>query len=386
VDGPTLTFALADLPDKFLALAQRCQSVICCRVTPLQKAKVVLLVKEKLGRVCLAVGDGANDVSMIQQAHVGVGIKGKEGTQAVRASDYALQEFRFLAPLICVHGRYSMLQMATLIQYSFYKNIVFIFPQFLFGIVSLFSAQIVYDQIIMTTFNIVWLSLPPLAMGIFERDVDKVTIMANPGLYSEFQHPGVFTARSMIQWLARAFGDGAAIFCIIAFGVIGHDQVFGNGQSGGFWLMATMASSCSITVILLKAGLEFNLWNVFTHLSIWLSLAGYYAFLALYMNAFIVDFNDDVYGVAVAMWSTPTFYLALALTAAVVLLPSMAYKYVMHWHFPRSWNILREQMRRRRRAVMPVELCGLDSVGLTSPHVHMDLSDSGGNLNRSAFM
>jgi P-type E1-E2 ATPase len=79
-------------------------------VTPLQKAKVVRLIKETSGEVCLSIGDGANDVGMIQEANVGVGIYGKEGNQAARASDFALHQFRHLKRLLCVHGRYSMIR------------------------------------------------------------------------------------------------------------------------------------------------------------------------------------------------------------------------------------------------------------------------------------
>lgn len=128
---------------KFLTLGTRCKTVICARVTPLQKALVVRLVRNALkGSITLAIGDGANDVSMIQEAHIGVGIMGKEGTQAVRAADYAFGEFRFLQRLLTVHGRFHYIRMANLILYSFYKNFVFISIQWLFGFVNNWSGQV----------------------------------------------------------------------------------------------------------------------------------------------------------------------------------------------------------------------------------------------------
>jgi len=75
---------------QFLRIISECKSVVCCRVTPKQKADVVKLVKDKLKKITLAIGDGANDVNMIQEAHVGVGIYGNEGMRAVQASDYAM--------------------------------------------------------------------------------------------------------------------------------------------------------------------------------------------------------------------------------------------------------------------------------------------------------
>ncbi|CAG8469567.1 2361_t:CDS:2 [Racocetra fulgida] len=106
IDGETLKYALDEsLKHLLLGIGKRCNSVICCRVSPLQKAKVVSLVKEGLNVMTLSIGDGANDVSMIQEANVGIGIAGEEGRQAVMAADYAFAQFRFLDKLLLVHGR-----------------------------------------------------------------------------------------------------------------------------------------------------------------------------------------------------------------------------------------------------------------------------------------
>ena len=105
----------------FLDVATKCNSVICCRVTPLQKALVVDLVKKHKKAVTLAIGDGANDVAMIQEAHVGVGIAGVEGRAAVMSSDYAIGQFRFLTRLVLVHGRWSYRRLAETIANFFYK-------------------------------------------------------------------------------------------------------------------------------------------------------------------------------------------------------------------------------------------------------------------------
>jgi len=98
--------------------------VLCCRSTPLQKASVVKLAKEKLNGKTLAIGDGANDVSMIQCADVGVGISGQEGMQAVMASDFALARFKFLRRLLLVHGHWCYDRLARTVLYFFHKNSV----------------------------------------------------------------------------------------------------------------------------------------------------------------------------------------------------------------------------------------------------------------------
>lgn len=127
VDGKTLTYILdqkTQLITKFLSLTKQCASVLCCRATPLQKAYMVSSVKEQLGMRTLAIGDGANDVSMIQRADIGIGISGKEGMQAVMASDFAISKFRFLERLLLVHGHWCYDRLARMILYFFYKNAV----------------------------------------------------------------------------------------------------------------------------------------------------------------------------------------------------------------------------------------------------------------------
>ncbi|XP_053539553.1 phospholipid-transporting ATPase VA isoform X2 [Ictalurus punctatus] len=123
IDGRTLAYALdKSLENKFLAVARNCRSVLCCRSTPLQKSMVVKLVRNKLKVMTLAIGDGANDVSMIQVADVGVGISGQEGMQAVMASDFALPRFQYLQKLLLVHGHWCYSRLANMILYFFYKN------------------------------------------------------------------------------------------------------------------------------------------------------------------------------------------------------------------------------------------------------------------------
>jgi phospholipid-transporting ATPase len=131
IDGKSLTYALEkDLEKNFLDLAVMCKAVICCRVSPLQKALVVKLVKRHLKAILLAIGDGANDVSMIQAAHIGVGISGMEGLQAARSADVSIGQFRYLRKLLLVHGAWSYQRVSKVVLYSFYKNITLYMTQF----------------------------------------------------------------------------------------------------------------------------------------------------------------------------------------------------------------------------------------------------------------
>ncbi|VDO03931.1 unnamed protein product [Rodentolepis nana] len=121
-------------------------SCICFRVSPWQKAEVVRLVRTFTNDITLAIGDGANDVGMIQAAHIGIGIYGVEGRQAACSSDYAIAQFRFLNKLLLVHGAWSFNRITKVILYSFYKNVCLYVIQFWFGMISGFSGQIIFDR------------------------------------------------------------------------------------------------------------------------------------------------------------------------------------------------------------------------------------------------
>uniref|UniRef100_A0A8C3LRP7 Phospholipid-transporting ATPase n=1 Tax=Chrysolophus pictus TaxID=9089 RepID=A0A8C3LRP7_CHRPC len=127
IDGRTLEHVLQDsLQNVFLELTEKCRAVVCCRATPLQKSVLVRLVRNKLKAMTLAVGDGANDVSMIQVADTGVGILGQEGMQAVMASDFAISQFRHLRKLLLVHGHWCYTRLTNMILYFFYKNVAYL--------------------------------------------------------------------------------------------------------------------------------------------------------------------------------------------------------------------------------------------------------------------
>jgi phospholipid-transporting ATPase len=172
VSGQALAFILGDdvLQAHFLTVAMHCNAVVACRVSPPQKASLVRMVRKNVpGKpVTLAIGDGANDVAMIQQAEVGVGISGREGLQAVNSSDFAIAQFRFLAPLLLVHGRWSYRRMAKVFLYSFFKNVVLTFTLFYYNIFTGWSGTSLYESLVYSGFNF-FLGLPIIAVGIFDR-------------------------------------------------------------------------------------------------------------------------------------------------------------------------------------------------------------------------
>jgi len=152
-------------------ICQQCDSVICARVTPRQKASIVDMVRRADPNVVtLSIGDGANDVPMIQTAHIGIGIHGLEGKQAVNNSDYAIGQFKFLKKLLLVHGRWNYRRTCKVCLYMFYKNIVYVFPQFLFGMFCMASGQPIYNDSIYQGYNTFYTATPIVIFGIMDRD------------------------------------------------------------------------------------------------------------------------------------------------------------------------------------------------------------------------
>ncbi|KAL5976713.1 Phospholipid-transporting ATPase 3 [Asimina triloba] len=201
IDGKCLMYALdPSLRVSLLNLSLRCNSVVCCRVSPLQKAQVTRLVKRGAQKITLSIGDGANDVSMIQAAHVGVGISGLEGMQAVMASDFAIAQFRFLTDLLLVHGRWSYLRICKVVTYFFYKNLTFTLTQFWFTFYTGFSGLRFYDDWFQSLYNVIFTALPVIVLGLFDKDVSASLSKQYPGLYMEGIRNTFFTWREhMIQ-------------------------------------------------------------------------------------------------------------------------------------------------------------------------------------------
>lgn len=116
----------------------------------------------------MSVGDGANDVSMILEADIGIGIKGKEGTQAVRNADYAISQFRFIQKLLLVHGHWGYRRVAKMICYYFYKNVVLVFTEIYFATHNGFSGQIFFADWLPMLYNAIFTSWPCLLAFNFE--------------------------------------------------------------------------------------------------------------------------------------------------------------------------------------------------------------------------
>ena len=160
----------------------------------------MLIRKRYPKKMTLAVGDGANDVAMILKAHVGVGIAGREGMQAARASDYAIGKFKFLKPLLFVHGREAYRRVSYLVCYNFYKNILYVIVQYYFGFYSVFSGQTLYEPWVYQLYNVSFTGAALFYWGIFDFEHEKSKLMSEPNSYRIGMEGRLFNTKKFWSW------------------------------------------------------------------------------------------------------------------------------------------------------------------------------------------
>ncbi|XP_042482484.1 probable phospholipid-transporting ATPase 4 [Macadamia integrifolia] len=333
IDGQTLAYALEDdIKHQFLSLAVDCASVICCRVSPKQKALVTRLVKEGTGKTTLAIGDGANDVGMIQEADIGVGISGVEGMQAVMASDFSIAQFRFLERLLVVHGHWCYKRIAQMICYFFYKNIAFGLTLFYFEAYTGFSGQPVYDDWYMLLFNVILTSLPVISLGVFEQDVSPEVCLQFPALYQQGPRNLFFDWYRIFGWMANGLYSSLVIFFLNIN--IFNDQAFrAGGQTSDMAAIGTTMFTCIIWAVNCQIALTMSHFTWIQHFFVWGSIFTWYIFLFLYGMVPPIISGSAFKILVEALAPTPIYWIVTLLVTITSNLP-----YLIHISFQRSFK------------------------------------------------
>ncbi|KAI1299680.1 hypothetical protein EDD11_006442 [Mortierella claussenii] len=345
IDGETLKYGLSpSLSGLLLDVSKRCKSVICCRVSPLQKAKVVSMVKRGLDVMTLSIGDGANDVSMIQEANIGVGIAGEEGRQAVMASDFAIAQFRFLSKLLLVHGRWSYIRISEMILTFFYKNVVWTLTIFWFQFFSGFTALLLFDYTFVVLYNLLFTSLPIMFMGAFDQDVDAKTSMQFPALYLRGIKQKHFTRSKF--WLYVLDGLYQSIICFFVPWYLSNDLYASGHSTNDLVSLGTLISACSVVVVNLYVGLNMFHWTKMIFTVIFGSIIVFFVYCWVYANFFTVE--NTFYGMDHIILKSPTFWFAIVLSLVLTMMPHYVYKFARQYLKPNDIIIVREQLYREK--------------------------------------
>uniref|UniRef100_A0AAQ5X4S3 Phospholipid-transporting ATPase n=1 Tax=Amphiprion ocellaris TaxID=80972 RepID=A0AAQ5X4S3_AMPOC len=317
IDGRTLNWALQEeLKSNFLELTCRCKAVICCRSTPLQKSQVVQLIRDQLGVMTLAVGDGANDVSMIQVADVGIGISGQEGMQAVMSSDFAISRFKHLSKLLLVHGHWCYSRLANMILYFIYKNVMYVNLLFWYQFFCGFSGSVMTNSWVLIFFNLIFTSIPPLIYGILDQDTPADTLMEQPELYQAAHTSKVYVPNMFWITVLDAFYQSLVCFFVPYFAFAGSDV--------GELSFGSPINTSALLIILLHQVIESKTLTWIHILVLVLSGSSYFGFVLLFSVLCVTcSPPTNPLGVETLQMSQPLFYIICILTIVMALLPRL---------------------------------------------------------------
>lgn len=345
IDGAALSLIFNEdvvLRQKFLLLGKQCRSVICCRVSPSQKAQVVKVVKDHLQVMTLAIGDGANDVAMIQAANVGVGIAGEEGRQAVMSSDYAIGQFRFLTRLLLVHGRWSYKRLAEMVPCFFYKNVVFTFTCFWYGIYNSFDGSYLFEYTFLMFYNLAFTSLPVIILAVFDQDVSDTVSLVVPQLYRS----GILGQEwSQFKFVWYMFDGLYQSVISFFFPYLFYFRSFQNHEGlpidHRFWVgvlvVAISVTSCNIYVLLQ----QFR-WDWLSLLINAISILLVFFWTGLWsVRAWVGEF----YKAGAQLLGTLGFWSCFFVGILVCVLPRFTHDFLKRNFYPRDIDIVRERVR-----------------------------------------
>lgn len=282
---------------------------------------VRLIKKDDPANITLAIGDGANDVSMILEADIGIGIFGKEGVRAAQSADYAIHKFKYLWTLVFYHGRYNYIRISELILYFFYKNILFTIPQLFFAFVSDYSAQTVFEDYYISFYNLFFTALPIGAKSLFEKDIDyrmhkdpdKQDDVKSlyPHLYYVGQRSLIFTIPNYVIWTGSGILQSLMVFLVSHF-AFDRAIISGDGYNEDLWLVSITRFTAIIVIVNMRLMVTSRWFNGFNLACIFLlSMLLYYAY------TWVADSlsYSKTYKTSQTLHESPLFYLVVLLCA-----------------------------------------------------------------------
>ena len=297
IESPLLNnlFKDEELTEKFLSIAQYATTVICCRASPYQKSQVVQIIKKFNPKaITLAIGDGRNDISMLMEAHIGIGIVGEEGTSAAQAADFAIGEFKLLKRLLFFHGRANMNRISKMIIYFFYKNFIFTMTQFFFAFYNLSSGQTLMDDWYITCYNLIFTAFPLCVTSLTDIDVKEEDSeeckQSMPLLYKESRDTKkYFTLFRFIFTVLKSIILSCIIFLLCSYSTI----IDINGYFSNIWYMSLKNYSCILIVITINLFIGTNFIIYYLPIVVIITTFLFFiAFLFLVHYGLIFEFNS----------------------------------------------------------------------------------------------
>ncbi|XP_047065739.1 phospholipid-transporting ATPase 2-like isoform X2 [Lolium rigidum] len=366
LDGCALEIILKRSLESFTRLAMLSTTAICCRMTPLQKAQLVGILKSS-GSLTLAIGDGGNDVRMIQEANVGVGISGREGLQAARAADYSIGKFKFLKRLILVHGRYSYNRTSFISQYSFYKSLLICFIQILFSFSTGVSGTSLFNSISLMAYNVFYTSLPVMTI-IFDKDISETTVLQYPQILLYSQAGRLLNQSTFAGWFGRSLYHALAVFLITVHAYADEksdmEELSMVALSGCIWLQAFVVTLDT---------------NSFTYPQIILVWGNFVAFYVINIILSVVP-SLQMHNLMLRLCNQPSYWITMALIVTVGMGPVLALRYLRKVFWPSAIDVLQqiEQTNRHIETSRNME----SSSGNYLDHLLTDLRRKKGSIHQ----
>ncbi|XP_044900038.1 phospholipid-transporting ATPase IB-like isoform X6 [Felis catus] len=372
IDGETLKYAFhPEVKRSFVNLALSCRAVLCCRLSPLQKAEIVDVVKKHVGAITLAIGDGANDVGMIQMAHVGVGISGNEGMQATNNSDFAIAQFSYLEKLLLVHGAWNYFRVTKCILYCFYKNVVLYVIELWFAFVNGFSGQIIFERWCIGLYNVIFTSLPPLTLGIFEQCCSEKSLLRCPQLYRISQAGKIFNTKVFWFQCINALVHSFILFWL-PMKMLEHDMVLQGGYTTDYLFLGNFIYTYVVVTVCLKAGLDTLSWNKFNHLAIWGSIIIWLVFFAIYSFLWpTIPVAPEMTGQVSVVLVCPYFWLGFFIVPIVCLILNLLWTSIRNTC---NGTLLEEVRKMERGRVQELHLPTAFEKSVKTEHLQLPLS------------
>jgi phospholipid-translocating ATPase len=327
IDGESLALFLTHFREQFISIAVQLPAVVACRCSPTQKADVAKLIRQYTKKRVCCIGDGGNDVSMIQAADVGVGIVGKEGRQASLAADFSIEQFCYLVKLLVWHGRNSYKRSAKLSQFVIHRGLIISICQTVYSIASKFEPNALYKDWLLVGYSTVYTMAPVFSL-VLDRDVDESVANLYPELYAELKTGRSLSYKSFFIWVFVSIYQGGIIQGLSQL-LVGVGDGANDGDSE-FHRMVSVSFTVLVMNELIMVAMEVTTWH-------WIMAASILGTAGIYFGSipFLARYFELAYVSSIAFW------WKFAVIAAISLIPPYAVKILGRTLKPPSYRKVR---------------------------------------------